>query len=83
MPLDPYSFVAPSRIKALLCPLGNIKKSSFLQYADRLSVLNVVNLADVKADSRKGRGMFFLMGNDMEQVLGSFNCLHSTVFSCG
>jgi hypothetical protein len=57
MPLDPYSYVAPSRVKALLCPLGHIRRSVFLQYADRLTRAGEVRLVDVTPDGRSDRGM--------------------------
>lgn len=58
MPLDPYSYVAPSRVKTFLCPLGNLKRSTFLNYADRLVNVREVRLVDVTPDRRSDRGKY-------------------------
>lgn len=56
MPLDPYSYVAPSRVRSFLCPLGNLKQSTFLNYAERLNNFKEVRLVDVTPDRRSDRG---------------------------
>lgn len=56
MLLDPYSYVAPSRVKIFLCPCGHIKRSLFLQYAERLAKCREVRLVDVTPDGRADRG---------------------------
>lgn len=59
MPLDPYSYVAPSRVRSFLCPLGNLKRSTFLNYAERLVNVKEVCLVDVTPDRRSERGRCF------------------------
>lgn len=49
---DPYSYVAPARVKAFLCPLGQIKKHIFAHYAARLQSVNEVRLGDITPDRR-------------------------------
>lgn len=56
MPLDPYSYVAPSRVRSFLCPLGNLKQSTFLNYAERLVNVKEVCLVDVTPDRRSELG---------------------------
>ncbi|KAF9883307.1 hypothetical protein FE257_003765 [Aspergillus nanangensis] len=58
MGVDPLSPVAPVRIRALLLPIGKIKRSRFLSFAARLQAENVVRLGDISPDSRPNRNMF-------------------------
>ncbi|KAJ9200542.1 hypothetical protein DTO164E3_4117 [Paecilomyces variotii] len=58
MGLDPLSPIAPARLRALLLPVGKIKRSRFLSFAARLQAENVVRLGDISPDSRPNRNMF-------------------------
>jgi len=57
MSLDTLSYAAPSRIKALILPLGRIKRSRFLSFVTRLRGSNIVRLGDVTPDSTPNRSM--------------------------
>lgn len=57
MAVDPLSPVAPARLRALLLPVGNIKRSRFLNLVKRLQDQNVVRLGDVSPDCRPNRSM--------------------------
>ncbi|KAF1844617.1 Trs120-domain-containing protein [Cucurbitaria berberidis CBS 394.84] len=58
MAVDPLSPIAPARIRALLLPVGRIKRSSFLVYVDLLQQQSLVRLGDVSPDPRPDRNMF-------------------------
>ncbi|KAJ5397329.1 hypothetical protein N7509_005442 [Penicillium cosmopolitanum] len=58
MGVDPLSPIAPARLRALLLPIGKIKRSRFLSFAARLQAENVVRLGDISPDSRPNRNMF-------------------------
>lgn len=66
MALDPYSYVAPSRVKTFLCPFGNLERSTFLNYADRLANVREVRLVDVTPDRRGDRCMYSARSNSLE-----------------
>lgn len=55
MGVDPLSPIAPVRLRALLLPVGKIKRSRFLSFAARLQAENVVRLGDVSPDARPNR----------------------------
>ena len=55
MPLDSLSFTAPARLRALLCPLGRIKRSRFSSFSARLQNSNVVRLGDVTPDPKRSK----------------------------
>ncbi|KAL1863759.1 hypothetical protein Plec18167_008057 [Paecilomyces lecythidis] len=57
MGIDPLSPIAPVRLRALLLPVGNIKRSRFLSFAERLQAENVVRLGDISPDSRPNRSI--------------------------
>ena len=57
MGLDPLSPIAPARVRALLLPLGHIRKSRFLGFIERLLPENVVRLGDVSPDGRPDRSI--------------------------
>lgn len=57
MDLDPLSIVAPARVKALLLPLGCVRRLRFEAFVERLQYANVVRLGDVSPDSRPHRSM--------------------------
>ncbi|KAE8388838.1 TRAPP II complex [Aspergillus alliaceus] len=58
MGVDPLSPIAPARLRALLLPVGKIKRSRFLGFATRLQAENVVRLGDISPDGRPNRNMF-------------------------
>lgn len=71
MGVDPLSPIAPARLRALLLPVGKIKRSRFLSFAARLQAENVVRLGDVSPDARPNRSMHtsFCPG-DIERLCG-------------
>ncbi|KAL9130114.1 MAG: hypothetical protein Q9217_001630 [Psora testacea] len=58
MGLDTFSPVAPARVRALVIPTGQIKKSKFVGFVERLRQENVVRLGDVSPGGRPHRTMF-------------------------
>ena len=57
MAVDSLSPIAPARIRALLLPVGRIKRSRFLAYVDLLREHSWVRLGDVSPDPRPDRSM--------------------------
>lgn len=57
MGVDPLSPIAPVRLRALLLPIGRIKRSRFLSFAARLQAENVVRLGDISPDARPNRSV--------------------------
>lgn len=55
MAVDPLSPIAPARIRALLLPVGRIKRSRFLAYVDLLQQQSLVRLGDISPDPRPDR----------------------------
>ncbi|KAL2067789.1 hypothetical protein VTL71DRAFT_15885 [Oculimacula yallundae] len=64
--LDQLSPVASARVRAVLLPIGQIKRARFLSFVERLQPENVVQLGDISPDGRPNRNMFsplaFAMG---------------------
>ncbi|KAL4782278.1 TRAPP II complex [Aspergillus varians] len=58
MGVDPLSPIAPARLRALILPVGRIKRSRFLSFAARLQSENVIRLGDISPDARPNRNMF-------------------------
>ncbi|KAF2845370.1 hypercellular protein-like protein HypA [Plenodomus tracheiphilus IPT5] len=58
MVVDPLSPIAPARIRALLLPVGRIKRSRFVAYVDLLQQQSLVRLGDISPDPRPDRNMF-------------------------
>ncbi|KAL6231737.1 hypothetical protein BDW75DRAFT_243623 [Aspergillus navahoensis] len=58
MGVDPLSPIAPARLRALILPVGRIRRSRFLGFAARLQAENVVRLGDISPDARPNRNMF-------------------------
>ncbi|KAL2785684.1 TRAPP II complex [Aspergillus keveii] len=58
MGVDPLSPIAPARLRALILPVGKIRRSRFLSFAARLQAENVVRLGDISPDARPNRNMF-------------------------
>ncbi|KAI1375230.1 Trs120-domain-containing protein [Hypoxylon crocopeplum] len=50
--------VAPARVRALVLPIGQIKRDRFESFALRLNGEHVVHLRDISADGRPNRNMF-------------------------
>ena len=57
MSLDPLLPIAPARVKALVVPLGQIKRDRFSSFVDRLNSEHVVHLRDITPDPRPNRSM--------------------------
>jgi len=55
MAVDPLSPIAPARIRALLLPVGRIKRSRFLAFVELLQPQCMVRLGDVSPDPRPDR----------------------------
>ncbi|KAH7117675.1 TRAPP II complex [Dendryphion nanum] len=58
MAIDPLSPIAPARIRALLLPVGRIKRSRFLAFVDLIQTQCLVRLGDISPDPRPDRNMF-------------------------
>ncbi|KAH9882730.1 hypothetical protein J1614_000095, partial [Plenodomus biglobosus] len=58
MVVDPLSPIAPARIRALLLPVGRIKRSRFMAYVNLLQQQSLVRLGDISPDPRPDRNMF-------------------------
>ncbi|KAI9718916.1 MAG: hypothetical protein M1812_003800 [Candelaria pacifica] len=58
MGTDPLSPIAPARVRALLLPVGKVRRSRFTSFVQRLQPENVVRLGDVSPDRRPNRTMF-------------------------
>lgn len=69
MGVDPLSPIAPVRLRALLLPIGRIKRSRFLSFAARLQAENVVRLGDISPDARPNRSMRTPSANGIWQAL--------------
>uniref|UniRef100_A0A060SWW9 ARAD1A03586p n=1 Tax=Blastobotrys adeninivorans TaxID=409370 RepID=A0A060SWW9_BLAAD len=71
--LDPYSYVAPSRVRVLVCPFGSIKQNAFFQSVERLHRAREVRLLDVTPDPRQDRSMFSPKGYPNGKVIYDFS----------
>ncbi|KAI1342096.1 Trs120-domain-containing protein [Xylariaceae sp. FL0016] len=58
MSLDSMLPVAPARVRALVLPIGQIKRDRFQSFLHRLGEEHVVHLRDISADGRPNRNMF-------------------------
>ncbi|KAL8284873.1 hypothetical protein RB600_009348 [Gaeumannomyces tritici] len=58
MNADPLLPIAPARVKALVLPVGRIRRSRFLCFLERLAAEHVVHLRDISPDNRPNRNMF-------------------------
>ncbi|RYP37289.1 hypothetical protein DL766_001599 [Monosporascus sp. MC13-8B] len=58
MSLDSLSPIAPARVRALVLPVGQIKRDRFATFVQRLNQEHVVQLRDISADGRPNRNMF-------------------------
>ncbi|KAI1853598.1 hypothetical protein JX266_001582 [Neoarthrinium moseri] len=50
--------IAPARVRALVIPVGQIKRERFSSFIERLNQEHVVHLRDISADGRPNRNMF-------------------------
>jgi hypothetical protein len=55
MGVDPLSPIAGARIRALLLPIGRIKRSRFLKFVELLQQQSLVRLGDISPDPRPDR----------------------------
>ena len=51
--LDPLSVVLPARVRCLCLPIGDVRRSRFTSFVDRLQQENVVHLQDVSPDPQR------------------------------
>ncbi|KAI0839996.1 Trs120-domain-containing protein [Hypoxylon sp. FL0890] len=58
MSLDSMLPVAPARVRALVLPIGQIKRDRFSSFVQRLNEEHVVHLRDISPDGRPNRNMF-------------------------
>ena len=58
MSLDPLLPIAPARVRALVLPIGRIKRERFTAFVNRLHAEHVVHLRDISPDGRPHRNMF-------------------------
>ncbi|KAI1429569.1 hypercellular protein A [Xylaria sp. FL1777] len=58
MSLDSLLPIAPARVRALVLPIGQIKRERFHSFVQRLHQEHVVQLRDISADGRPNRNMF-------------------------
>lgn len=58
MSLDSLLPIAPARVRALVLPVGQLKRDRFSNFVQRLNQHNVVHLGDITADSRPNRSEF-------------------------
>ncbi|KAI1438789.1 transport protein Trs120 or TRAPPC9 TRAPP II complex subunit-domain-containing protein [Xylaria sp. CBS 124048] len=58
MSLDSLLPIAPARVRALVLPVGQIKRERFQSFVKRLHAEHVVQLRDITADGRPNRNMF-------------------------
>ncbi|KAI1390945.1 Trs120-domain-containing protein [Hypoxylon trugodes] len=58
MSLDSMLPVAPARVRALVLPVGQIKRDRFSSFVQRLNEEHVVHLRDISVDGRPNRNMF-------------------------
>lgn len=56
--LDQLSPVASARVRVVLLPIGQIRRSRFLSFVERLQPEYVVQLGDISPDGRPNRNMF-------------------------
>ncbi|TPX10904.1 uncharacterized protein E0L32_008110 [Thyridium curvatum] len=57
MSADPLLPIAPARVKALVLPVGRIKRPRFASFVERFNSEHVVHLCDITPDGRPNRSM--------------------------
>lgn len=55
---EPFSPIAPARVRVLALPVHRIKRSRFMTFFNALAAISEVRLGDVSADPRPDRNMF-------------------------
>lgn len=55
MTLDSLLPIAPARVRALVVPVGQIKRDKFVSFVERLNEEHVVQLGDISPDGRPNR----------------------------
>jgi hypothetical protein len=55
MSLDSLLPIAPARVRALVLPIGQIKRERFESFVQRLKQEHVIRLGDISADGRPNR----------------------------
>ncbi|KAG8623153.1 hypothetical protein KVT40_008129 [Elsinoe batatas] len=58
MGTDPFSPIAPARVRVLVLPVGRIRSRRFGEFTARLQQVTSVRLGDITPDERPGRGTF-------------------------
>ncbi|KAK9419784.1 putative TRAPP II complex [Seiridium unicorne] len=58
MSLDSLLPIAPARVRALVVPVGQIRRDRFASFVERLNQEHVVHLRDISPDGRPNRNMF-------------------------
>lgn len=69
MAVDPLSPIAPARIRALLLPLGRIKRSRFLNFVEFLQPHCTVRLGDISPDPRPDRSTTHLTRTPTQSLI--------------
>lgn len=59
MGTDPFSPIAPARVRVLVLPFGKITNRRFKVFARRLEQVSTVRLGDLTPDPRPGRGKLY------------------------
>lgn len=68
MAVDTLSPIAPARIRALLLPVGRIKRSRFLAFVDLLQAQCMIRLGDISPDPRPDRSTTPLTKSPLEHL---------------
>ncbi|KAF8472132.1 TRAPP II complex [Kalaharituber pfeilii] len=76
MSLDGLSYTAASRMRALLCPIGRIRRSRFLEFVERVQLENIIRLGDIAPDPKPNRTMFSPQGFPNGQIVYNFSTSH-------
>ncbi|RKF73339.1 Transport protein particle subunit trs120 [Golovinomyces cichoracearum] len=85
--LDQYSPAAPARVRVVLFPIGQIKRSRFADFVERLQLEHTVHLGDISPDVRPHLNLFsplaFPMGMivyDLTTFYPSDSCIALSIF---
>ncbi|RPB25706.1 Trs120-domain-containing protein [Terfezia boudieri ATCC MYA-4762] len=76
MAMDGLSYTSTSRLRALLCPIGRIRRSRFLEFVERVHMENIVRLGDVSPDVKPNRTMFSPQGFPNGQIVYNLTTTH-------
>ncbi|KAK7534104.1 TRAPP II complex [Phyllosticta citribraziliensis] len=72
MAVDPFSPIAPARIRVLVVPAGKIKRSRFTSFVERLQPEHAIRLGDISPDPRPDRTTFSPLRNPHGMLLYHF-----------